>query len=67
MSTYLTDEEIDDVCQGLKQNAAKVRYLQMLGLHVQQKPNGKPLVLRRQLEQLARPVQNSFQPNWGAN
>lgn len=44
--TDLTDSEIDTICAGLVQNAAKVRYLRKLGLTVRQKPNGKPLVNR---------------------
>ncbi len=47
MSTpWLTDAEIDDRCEGLVQNAAKVRYLRSLGLTVTTKPNGKPIVER---------------------
>lgn len=45
---YLTDAEVDDICAGLKQNAAKVRFLQRLGYHVERKPNGRPLVRRPQ-------------------
>lgn len=44
--TDLEDSEIDSICDGLVQNAAKVRYLRSLGLTVRQKPNGKPLVNR---------------------
>ena len=44
--TDLTDSEIDAICAGLVQNAAKVRYLQRMGLTVRRKPNGKPLVNR---------------------
>lgn len=44
--TDLTDAEIESICDGLVQNAAKVRYLRKLGLTVRQKPNGKPLVNR---------------------
>lgn len=43
----LTDEEVDSICAGLKQSAAKVRFLQGLGLRVSRKPNGKPLVNRQ--------------------
>lgn len=46
MSSDLTDAEVDDICAGLVQNHAKVRYLQRMGLTVRQKPNGKPLVNR---------------------
>jgi hypothetical protein len=42
----LSDAEIDAICAGLVQNAAKVRYLQRMGLTVRRKPNGKPLVNR---------------------
>lgn len=42
----LTDEEVDRICSGLTQNAAKVRYLRGLGLQVERKPNGRPLVNR---------------------
>ena len=49
---WLTDEEIDDRCAGLVQNAAKVRYLQSLGLTVKTKPNGRPVVERAHYEQV---------------
>jgi len=42
----LTDLEIDEICAGLRQNAAKVRYLRSLGLQVARRPNGRPLVNR---------------------
>ncbi|MET4574979.1 hypothetical protein [Ottowia thiooxydans] len=45
-SPYLTDAEIDEMCDGLEINAAKVRHLQSFGLTVNRKPNGRPLVLR---------------------
>ncbi len=45
---WFTDEELDFMCDGLKRssNAARIRHLQGLGLKVDQKPNGKPLVWR---------------------
>ena len=46
MTPDLTDSEIDQICAGLVQNAAKVRYLKALGLHVDRRPNGRPLVSR---------------------
>lgn len=46
----LTDDEIDALCSGLRQNAAKVRYLQGLGLIVNTRPNGRPLVWRGHAE-----------------
>lgn len=45
-SPYLTDAEVDDICAGLVQSAAKVKFLQGLGLTVARKPNGRPLVRR---------------------
>ena len=38
MNTDLTDTEIDSICDGYVQNAAKVRYLQSMGLTVRRKP-----------------------------
>lgn len=46
MNPDLTNQEIDEICDGLTQNAARVRYLQRMGLTVRVKPNGKPLVNR---------------------
>jgi len=54
----LTDEEIDRICAGLTQNAAKVRYLQGLGLIVGRKPNGRPLVGRAHFEAVRSGVGN---------
>lgn len=48
----LTDEEIDRLCSGLQQNAAKVRFLARLGLHVTRKPNGRPMVMRAHAERV---------------
>jgi hypothetical protein len=42
----LTDDELDRICHPLVQNAAKVRYLESLGLTVKRKPSGRPLVNR---------------------
>ncbi|MFN7152949.1 MAG: DUF4224 domain-containing protein [Acidovorax sp.] len=50
MTPDLTDDEIDSICAGLSQNAAKVRYLRGLGLRVDQRPNGRPLVARAEWE-----------------
>lgn len=48
----LSDEEVDAICSGLRQNAAKARYLVQLGLHVERRPNGRPLVMRAHAEQV---------------
>ena len=47
MGSDLSDVEIDGICDGYVQNAAKVRFLRGLGLTVRIKPNGRPLVNRR--------------------
>lgn len=49
---YLTAAEVDGLCEGLSQNAAKVRYLRKLGLHVTVKPNGAPHVARSEYERV---------------
>ena len=46
MQPWLTDQEIDDMCDGLITNAARMRHLRRLGLVVNSKPNGRPLVMR---------------------
>lgn len=47
---FLTDAEVDEMCGELKTGAAKVRRLRTLGLIVNQKPNGRPLVVRSHAE-----------------
>lgn len=42
---WLDDAVIDRMCQGVTQNAAKVRALKAMGLTVAEAPNGRPLVL----------------------
>jgi hypothetical protein len=46
----LTDAEVDEICAGLTQSAAKCRYLRSLGLRVERRPNGRPLVARAEWE-----------------
>lgn len=50
MISDLSDQEIDLICDGLTQSAARVRYLRRMGLVVRQKPNGRPLVNRAHYE-----------------
>ena len=50
MTPWYTDQEIDDLCCGLTNNAAKARYLGNMGLTVTRKPNGRPLVMRGHAE-----------------
>lgn len=68
----LTDDEIDRICDGLTQNAAKVRYLKSLGVDVKRKPSGRPLVNRAHYNAVrsgagiagAPGVSSGPQPNW---
>ncbi len=64
--TDLTDAEIDNICQGYTQNAAKVRFLRSMGLVVRQKPNGRPLVNRNHYDAMtgARKESTMAEPNW---
>ncbi|MBA3597508.1 MAG: hypothetical protein H0W40_09025 [Methylibium sp.] len=45
---YYSDAEVNELCDGLTQDAAKIRYLRRLGLKVDRKPNGRPLAWRPQ-------------------
>lgn len=47
---FLTDTEIAELCDPLTQPAAQVRYLRALKLEVALKPNGRPVVLRSNVE-----------------
>jgi hypothetical protein len=62
----LSDEEIDAICAGLVQNAAKVRYLrQVLRLPVDRRPNGRPLVKRADWHMRPLDAHNaSVAPHW---
>lgn len=51
-SPFLTQKQVDEICEGLTQKAAKVRYLRGLGLHVTVKPNGDPHVARSEYERV---------------
>lgn len=68
MLPYLTDDEIDGICAGLTQSAAKVRYLrEVLRVPVERKPNGRPLVRRVDWDRLQPEAQNDAPadgPNW---
>ena len=56
MTPWLSQAEVDDLCQPLKQAAAQVRYLREQGLAVRTKPNGQPLVLRSNVEEVMNPA-----------
>lgn len=49
---WLTDPEINDMCDGVEQDAARVRHLRRMGLTVTTKPNGRPLVMRAHAERV---------------
>jgi hypothetical protein len=49
---YLTDDEIAGICDGLTLPAAQCRHLARLGLLVNRKPNGRPLVARSEFERV---------------
>ena len=60
----LSDGEVDAICAGLVQNAANVRYLRsVLKLHVDRRPNGRPLVRRADWDNIRRDVQNVVSAN----
>lgn len=73
MDSDLSDTEIDRICDGYVQNAAKVRYLQAMGLTVRRKPNGRPLVNRAHYDAVmgcgaTRTAPSAdFQPVWGVH
>lgn len=46
MKPYLTDAEIDEICEPLTQPHAQIRYLRSIGVPVSRKPGGRPLVGR---------------------
>lgn len=49
---FLTDDEIRELCAPLTQPSAQLRYLRGLGLLVQQKPNGRPLLAVSEFERV---------------
>jgi hypothetical protein len=49
---FLSDSEIAEICKPLEQPAAQIRYLKRLGLIVNRKPNGHPLVARGEFERV---------------
>jgi hypothetical protein len=51
-SPNLTDAEVLAICEPLKLGKAQCRYLARLGMKVEQKPNGKPLIARGEFERV---------------
>ena len=75
MSTtpFLTDAEVAEICAPLVVPAYQVKYLKRLGLVVNRKPNGRPLVARGEVDRVLvgrapQPAQNAGggQPNRAA-
>lgn len=64
---HLTDAEVDAICDGLRQSAAKARFLAGLGLHVNFKPNGRPLVVRTHAEQVLAGLEKPCAQTLGAS
>lgn len=68
----LTDREIDNICKGLTQNAAKVRFLQAMNkkLIVRRAADGRPLVNRAHYDaetgggQAAKATTPAEEPAW---
>ena len=66
----LTQDEIDGICFPLKQAAAQVRFLKGLGLHVDRRPDGSPLVNRAHYDAVrGRQVATTADdgPQWGVH
>lgn len=68
MNPILSDAEVDEICAGLTQAAAKVRYFrEVLRVPVERKPNGRPLVRRVDWERRQPLAQNDTPtrgPKW---
>jgi hypothetical protein len=64
---YFTDAEVDELCAGLTQDAAKARFLRRIGLRVDRKPNGRPLAWRPEVQQATGTVQNPASESRGIN
>ncbi|CAN5766843.1 hypothetical protein BH09PSE5_BH09PSE5_08440 [soil metagenome] len=52
--SFLSDDEIASICDGLVMPSAQRRYLATLGMHVIAKPNGRPLVMRSEYERVCK-------------
>lgn len=70
MTPYLTDQEIAEITAPLTQGAARIKFFRRLGVKVDPKPNGQPLVWRADFEaaRVAAPAANDASPestrNW---
>ncbi|MBA3588222.1 DUF4224 domain-containing protein [Methylibium sp.] len=50
MPPYLSDSEVDGICRPLTQHFAQIRFLRRIGLRVERRPDGSPLVWRNDWE-----------------
>lgn len=50
MTPHLTDDEISSITAPLTQGAARIKFFRRLGVKVEAKPNGQPLVWRADFE-----------------
>lgn len=65
-SPYLSDEEVADITNPLTQGAARCRYFRKLGVKVDPRPNGQPLVGRAEFEAARLSKERSAVPLPGA-
>lgn len=70
---YLTDAELAEICRPRTQGAAQIRYLRALGLKVERRADGTPLVWRHDVERrreapaASGTVGASNEPAWSRN
>lgn len=53
---YLTDAEIAEICRPRTQGAAQIRFLRALGLKVERRADGTPLVWRHEVDRQRSPA-----------
>lgn len=67
---YLSEAELGELCAPLTQGAAQIRFLRRIGIKVERKANGRPLVWRCDVERQRAEsgqrdtVRASNQPHW---
>lgn len=62
MTPWLSQSEIDDLCEPLKQHAAQIRFIRGLGITVREKPNGSALVMRTHFDEVMNPAGKARKP-----
>lgn len=63
MTPWLSQPEIDDLCEPLTQHAAQIRFIQReFGIKPGRKGNGAPFVLRSELEEARHPAGKQRKP-----